>query len=113
MENYSNVTSTILETINKYSSWEEFAFCDLACGEGYYTNFIHYHNISLSILLLPKKSVWNNTVIPVIGNIVEALYTLPETNRESIYSPVEKLCTNGGNLFPSLLSLTALPNDKE
>jgi hypothetical protein len=60
-----------------------------------------------------EGSVWNNTVIPVIGNIVEALYTLPETNSESIYSPVEKLCTNGGNLFPSLLSLTALPNDKE
>ena len=41
LDYYSILRKTILETINKYSSWEEFSFCDLACGEGYYTNFIH------------------------------------------------------------------------
>ena len=38
---YHVLRKTILETIKKYASWEEFDFCDLACGEGYYTNYIH------------------------------------------------------------------------
>lgn len=38
---YHILRKTILETIEKYANWDEFDFCDLACGEGYYTNFIH------------------------------------------------------------------------
>lgn len=38
---YHILRKTILDTINKYALWDEFSFCDLACGEGYYTNYIH------------------------------------------------------------------------
>ena len=38
---YHFLRQTILETILKYASWDEITFCDLACGEGYYTNYIH------------------------------------------------------------------------
>lgn len=39
---YHFLREKILETILKYSSLtDEFSFCDLACGEGYYTNYIH------------------------------------------------------------------------
>ena len=38
---YHILRKTILDTINKYASWDSFSFCDLACGEGYYTNYLH------------------------------------------------------------------------
>lgn len=38
---YHFLRKTILETIIKYAKKEEFNFADLACGEGYYTNYIH------------------------------------------------------------------------
>lgn len=38
---YHILRKTILETIKKYISLDSFTFCDLACGEGYYTNYIH------------------------------------------------------------------------
>lgn len=42
LDYYAFLRKTILETILKYSTiTDEFTFCDLACGEGYYTNFIH------------------------------------------------------------------------
>ena len=41
LDYYNILRKTILETIKKYASWENFSFCDLACGEGYYTNYIH------------------------------------------------------------------------
>ena len=42
LDYYAFLRKTILEIILKYSTiTDEFTFCDLACGEGYYTNFIH------------------------------------------------------------------------
>lgn len=41
LDYYHILRKTILETIKKYANWDNFSFCDLACGEGYYTNFIH------------------------------------------------------------------------
>lgn len=41
LDYYNILRKTILDTIKKYANWEEFSFCDLACGEGYYTNYIH------------------------------------------------------------------------
>lgn len=41
LDYYHILRKTILETIKKYANWDSFSFCDLACGEGYYTNFIH------------------------------------------------------------------------
>lgn len=41
LDYYNILRKTILETIKKYAKWDNFSFCDLACGEGYYTNFIH------------------------------------------------------------------------
>ena len=38
---YHILRKTILDTINKYALWDSFSFCDLACGEGYYTNYLH------------------------------------------------------------------------
>lgn len=39
---YHFLRKQILDTIIKYSTISnEFSFCDLACGEGYYTNYIH------------------------------------------------------------------------
>ena len=38
---YHILRKTILDTINKYASWDSNSFCDLACGEGYYTNYLH------------------------------------------------------------------------
>ena len=38
---YHFLRKTILETIIKYAKKDEFNFADLACGEGYYTNYIH------------------------------------------------------------------------
>ena len=38
---YHFLRETILNTIKKYAKKEEFNFADLACGEGYYTNYIH------------------------------------------------------------------------
>lgn len=41
LDYYHILRKNILETIKKYAKWDNFSFCDLACGEGYYTNFIH------------------------------------------------------------------------
>ena len=38
---YHFLRKTILEIIIKYAKKDEFNFADLACGEGYYTNYIH------------------------------------------------------------------------
>lgn len=40
-DHYHILRKKILETIFKYADAKEFNFCDLACGEGYYTNYIH------------------------------------------------------------------------
>ena len=41
LDYYHILRKTILETIIKYNTEDEISFCDLACGEGYYTNYIH------------------------------------------------------------------------
>ena len=41
LDHYSFLREKILETILKYLHIDNFNFCDLACGEGYYTNYIH------------------------------------------------------------------------
>ena len=38
---YGFLRQCILENILKYAPSETFNFCDLACGEGYYTNYLH------------------------------------------------------------------------
>jgi len=38
---YHILRKTILETINKYYQGETLSFLDIACGEGYYTNYLH------------------------------------------------------------------------
>lgn len=38
---YHILRNTILNTIKKHLNSPEISFCDLACGEGYYTNYIH------------------------------------------------------------------------
>ena len=51
---YHLLKKTIKETIIKYINKESFNFIDLACGEGYYTNYIH-------------KELSNNYKINTIG----------------------------------------------
>lgn len=38
---YHILRKTILDLILKYNTKNEINFCDLACGEGYYTNYLH------------------------------------------------------------------------
>lgn len=38
---YSFLREEILKIIKKYSKNDKIFFCDLACGEGYYTNYLH------------------------------------------------------------------------
>ncbi len=41
LDYYDFLRQTILQNILKYTPSESFNFCDLACGEGYYTNYLH------------------------------------------------------------------------
>lgn len=41
LDYYCFLKTTILNLINKYNHFENVMFCDLACGEGYYTNYLH------------------------------------------------------------------------
>ena len=44
LDYYAFLRKTILDTIIKYGDInDDFTFCDLACGEGYYTNYLHYN----------------------------------------------------------------------
>jgi 23S rRNA (guanine745-N1)-methyltransferase len=40
LDKYACLKKALLETILKYQN-EQIVFCDLACGEGYYTNYLH------------------------------------------------------------------------
>ena len=41
LDKYKCLKFKLLEVINKYVNKEEISFLDIACGEGYYTNFLH------------------------------------------------------------------------
>ena len=41
LDKYKCLKCKLLEVINKYVNKEEITFLDIACGEGYYTNFLH------------------------------------------------------------------------
>lgn len=41
LDYYAFLRKKLLETIIKYQTQEDLVFADLACGEGYYTNFLH------------------------------------------------------------------------
>ena len=41
LDYYAFLRQEILKIIDKYSIEKDFIFCDLACGEGYYTNYLH------------------------------------------------------------------------